>query len=415
MFMMFKKKALATALVAGLAAAGSAQAVTVDWNGKGQVLMGPVYMVNQNYNSSIRVVNTSTTDAVKAKLVLRSAIDSQECRDVILYLTPGDVAELTVSDTGNATDRMVNLFSDDDSLLSGMDGSTPIFASTPGRPYRSTSSTLRLVRATDTCKMGHIEVVGAYAVRGTVNTSAGPVVVRQGMSKGDLYKIFSQDRVSLNAINTVGTNITSLNVNSLTGVTDLVKTDASDRTSVKFVALRNDTVAPLLTNENFDTIIADETLIGARFLAGDLDALPNIEAALGTTSMQSVYDNTATDKTNILVTFPTKYRYLTSRTALTYAPPFQSNGSYQYNVVSFDMRENSRVAAGCFESPCGVTANAYITDEVNYIFTTGIANFFNADRGWFSLNFAGNPGVAAVIGVTHRVSGTQSVVHNMVR
>lgn len=416
--MMFKKKALAAALVAGLAVAGSANAIQVDWNGKGQVLLGPVYMVDQNHDSVIRVANTDTTMAVKARLALRSRDHSRECRDVILYLSPGDVAELRVSDTGNSADGTAKLYSDDDSLIGRLDGATPVFASTS--PYQSTTVKDDFLAAAqnDSCKVGHVEVVGVYGVRGTVQTNAGAVVVKQGMTKGDLYKIFSEDRASLNAKNTVGTTITSLNVNSLVGVVDLVKADGSDRTAVPFVGLRNEVAAPLITNENLDTFAAAAMDVGIGYLAGELDARDSINAALATASLQSIYDNSATDKTNIVVTFPLKYRYLTSAKnaqTISYAPPFQSNGSYQYNVVSFDMRENSRVAAGCFESPCPTARNAYMTAEVNYIFTTGIANFFNADRGWFSLNFAGNPGLAAVIALNHRVSGTQSVAHFLAR
>lgn len=420
---MFKVKAVAAVAMA-LAAAGAAQAVQVDY--RGQVLLAPIYLTTGGYSTNVKVVNHDTTSAVKAKLVLRSQKHSQECRDVILYLSPGDVAEVDL--TANSNAKHATITSTDDSLLSGLDGTTPIFAS--NRAYSSVTSGANLLpteaSTADTCAVGHIEVIGAYRVSGVVATDAGNVTVRQGMTKGDLYKIFSSDAARLRALNPSLATITSENVNSLSAVVDLHNA-SGDSTSIQATALRSETtVVDLISNRAgnvpFDVLTSAETLIGLGWLAG-LDSLANIEAALGSTVLSSVYQKAAGQETNLIMTFPTRYRYLTSRTALTYAPPFQSNGSYAYTVESFDNFENSRQVAGCFESPCAVGTQSFISDEVNYIVTAGINNFFFADKGWFRLTLtpavsAGAPGsdrAASVLGYTHRFKGQQSVVNELVR
>ena len=59
----FKRKALATAVLAGLGIAGTAHAVYQDPNGLGQALIYPYYTVQQcdgnAYNTYISVVNTT--------------------------------------------------------------------------------------------------------------------------------------------------------------------------------------------------------------------------------------------------------------------------------------------------------------------------------------------------------------------
>ncbi|GAB6041089.1 hypothetical protein JCM17961_17630 [Endothiovibrio diazotrophicus] len=99
---MFKKKLLGSAiagvLVSGSFAASNAMAVEVSNTARGGVLLGSMYVARaDDFNTSrVKVVNPSTTDAVKAKLVFRSKMHSDECKDMILYLTPGDVAYVDV-------------------------------------------------------------------------------------------------------------------------------------------------------------------------------------------------------------------------------------------------------------------------------------------------------------------------------
>jgi hypothetical protein len=110
----FKRKALFTAVLAGLGAAGSAEAVYLNPNGTGQVLIYPYYTVqsaNGNaWNTYLSVVNT-TSRAKAVKVRVLEGKTSVEVLDFNLFLSandmwtaaiipgPGDGARIVTSDT----------------------------------------------------------------------------------------------------------------------------------------------------------------------------------------------------------------------------------------------------------------------------------------------------------------------------
>jgi hypothetical protein len=85
-----KKKLLPLAMLAGLAgAAGTAQAVHVNSDGLGEVLLYPFYTVEGGQDTYFSVVNTTNTvKAVKVRLL--EAMNSAEVIDFNLYLSPHD-------------------------------------------------------------------------------------------------------------------------------------------------------------------------------------------------------------------------------------------------------------------------------------------------------------------------------------
>ena len=90
----FKRKALFTAVVAGLGVAGSAEAVYMSPNRTGQVLVYPYYTVQSsggnNWNTYISVVNT-TSRAKAVKVRVLEGKTSAEVLDFNLFLSPNDV------------------------------------------------------------------------------------------------------------------------------------------------------------------------------------------------------------------------------------------------------------------------------------------------------------------------------------
>src|SRR5688500_6510586 len=90
----FKRKALFTAVVAGLGVAGSAEAVYMSPNRTGQVLVYPYYTVQSaggnNWNTYLSVVNT-TTVAKAVKVRVLEGKTSAEVLDFNLFLSPNDV------------------------------------------------------------------------------------------------------------------------------------------------------------------------------------------------------------------------------------------------------------------------------------------------------------------------------------
>src|SRR5262249_54789659 len=89
-----KRKALMSAVLGTLGAAGTAQAVFIDPQGYGDALLYPYYTVQEAngtaYNSYFSVVNTNT-DVKVVKVRFREGKASAEVLDFNLYLSPNDV------------------------------------------------------------------------------------------------------------------------------------------------------------------------------------------------------------------------------------------------------------------------------------------------------------------------------------
>ena len=85
-----KKKFLHAALLAGCGAAASANAVHVNPDGLGQLLLYPYYTVRFGNVTAISIVNiTSLTKAVKVRFL--EGKNSREVFDFNLFLSPADV------------------------------------------------------------------------------------------------------------------------------------------------------------------------------------------------------------------------------------------------------------------------------------------------------------------------------------
>ena len=89
-----KKNSLTTAVVAGIAGvagfAGLANAVELNPDGLGQVLIYPYYTVNKSQDSLFSVVNTTGVGkAVKVRFL--EGYNSREVLDFNLFLSPNDV------------------------------------------------------------------------------------------------------------------------------------------------------------------------------------------------------------------------------------------------------------------------------------------------------------------------------------
>lgn len=103
-----KRNNLTTAILAGITGvagiASVSNAVNLNSDGVGQVLVYPYYTVNNDLNTLISVVNT--TDEVKAiKVRFLEGRNSRECLDFNLYMSPYDVwtaALVPVTGGGNA-------------------------------------------------------------------------------------------------------------------------------------------------------------------------------------------------------------------------------------------------------------------------------------------------------------------------
>lgn len=143
-----KLKLLSAAMLAGLGMAGAAQAVFVNSDGTGEVLLYPYYTVQNGYDTYVHVVNT--TNSVKAvKVRILEGMNSQEVLDFNLYLSPNDewAAKIFRTATG------ASIRTSDTSCTSGQVTDAGI----PFRNFQYQGDSIN--KGTDRTREGYIEVI----------------------------------------------------------------------------------------------------------------------------------------------------------------------------------------------------------------------------------------------------------------
>ena len=101
--MLKKTLPAAIALAAGLGLAGAANAVNVNHDGTGQVLIYDWYTVEDGIDTLISITNT-TSEAVALKVRFVEAMNSQEVLDFNLYLSPYDMWTGNVAATADGAE-----------------------------------------------------------------------------------------------------------------------------------------------------------------------------------------------------------------------------------------------------------------------------------------------------------------------
>ena len=112
---------------------------------QGDSLIFPAFKVGNGWESTVRVINTSTTNAVVAKVVLFAGDDSRELRDFNIYLSANDVWEGTIKID---TDGVAKLIS--------TDSSSPLQSIGTGMASVNTPMVTSAIGAST----GYIEVIG---------------------------------------------------------------------------------------------------------------------------------------------------------------------------------------------------------------------------------------------------------------
>lgn len=166
---MFKKKKIALGVAVGfMGLAGimsSAQAVHVNADGTGQVLLFPYYNAQEGYVTNINLINS--TDETKAvRIRFREGKTSQDVLDFNLYMSPEDTWTGSISQAGDVaavttTDHTCAL----PALASCKTGQCSV---TVPMKFRETSNAPSLRNAPEDTLQGYIEVIEM----GVVNDSA---------------------------------------------------------------------------------------------------------------------------------------------------------------------------------------------------------------------------------------------------
>lgn len=129
------KKSLHLAVLAGLAAvgaAGTAEAVHVNPDGLGQVMIYPYYTARAGHFTAVSLINTTTSYKV-VKVRFLEGKNSREVLDFNLFLSPSDVWTGAVV----ATDNGARLISNDNSCVTPSDLFTEARTDTLGLPLNA--------------------------------------------------------------------------------------------------------------------------------------------------------------------------------------------------------------------------------------------------------------------------------------
>ena len=162
----FKRKALFTAVVAGLGAAGTAEAVFIAPNGTGQALVYPYYTVQNSgtnsWNTYISVVNT-TPDAKAVKVRVLEGRTSAEVLDFNLFLSPNDVWTAAIVPV-DATDGSGGKIVTADASCTAPE--IPFPAGEAFRNYQYSSQATGLGRGLDRTREGYVEIIEMASLSG---------------------------------------------------------------------------------------------------------------------------------------------------------------------------------------------------------------------------------------------------------
>jgi hypothetical protein len=134
--------------------------VSVAPNGKGDLLIFPAYFATGGQfpiQTEIKIVNSSATHSVVAKVVVRSYVLSQELLDFLIYLSPSDmwIGRLEYGPSGP---RMVST-----------DKSGP--ALSPGQALAVVTCPKKSGDIVDSNTMGYVEVIEAWASNAKLTTT----------------------------------------------------------------------------------------------------------------------------------------------------------------------------------------------------------------------------------------------------
>ena len=398
-----KKKLLSTAIAAGMGMglmSTAAQAVYVNAQGTGQVLLYPYYSAENGNDSYIQVVNTSDVGKVVKVRFLESK-NSQEVLDFNLYLSANDVWAGAVTATANGGAKIVT------NDTSCTDGTIPA----DGQPFVNYQYDGDGDSSIERTAEGHVEVIGMADI---VAGSALDQAIDHGNTGVPADCSFTNGKdFSSGGAHAAG-NVTG-STGGLYGFSQLVNVEQGVAATMDATALADFTPNNIWTTPG--DITPDLTAVTTPAILFDGSAaqsFPNLDfgvatdngdpvsAVLMTQNIQNSYvvDPAINAGTDWIVTFPTKSLYVNNSPA--YAPftaSWDSAASTACESITLDYwdREEQSVqtsvefsppppsgpgAALCYE------ANVMTFNDSNVI---GSSNTQNVDvaytAGWMDMQF----------------------------
>ncbi len=371
-----KNKTLHAAVLAGLAAvcaAGPANAVHINPNGLGQVLIFPYYTARAGQFTAVLIANTqNNTKAVKVRFL--EGKNGREVLDFNLFLSPNDIwTGAVVATAGGA-----RIISNDNSCVTPSD----LFAETrtdglglamnafKNYAYTGAAADNPALSSMDRTREGFFEVIEMGVIdddliTGNTMTAGNTAPIVTGYIKHDAAGVpancgaldafdASSGRLSLQFPNTGATGPLmqpprgglagrASIINSATGANYTFSPTALDAWSATVKYSGVGSAAPLLTAVNplVSNILTSEGVVTATWATGR----EAISAALMRDSVQNefILDTGTQSQTDWIVTFPTKH-YLVGigpGVAATTAAPFANNFHNTTNDGSCDFYDTA--------------------------------------------------------------------------
>ena len=361
---MLKKRVVAA--VAAALMAGSASAVDVSREGTGDFLFAPAYFIGGGMTTDLKVINTSLTQSAVAKVVFRHPVTSAETLDFLIYLSPSDVWNGTVScaaadANGNCTRSVIT--SADDSIQ--LEGSATFASATNAATIVSDNATAGSTGRVALPNQGYVEVImgSAYDV----------APFRPGVLKTNILAAHTA------APALVGVAATP---NILTGSV------TANAPGIGAATL------PLLALADYDNSVKVEVgILSGLDVAGQRTPVRDVEEALWTNNVAIPYTVGAGKVSLATFTFPTKLTY-----------DNVTNGQYPFTAKTciaaniYDNSENTITGATFNVSPLP-TAPQTCLDEFQWlVFGSNIATG-SFTEGWARLNFVNPTAAVAQVAV----------------
>lgn len=365
-----KKKLLAAAVAATLAQ-GVAQAANLNPDGLGEVLLYPFYTVEGGHQTLISITNTTNkTKAVKVRFL--EAKNSWEVLDFNLYLSPWDMWVGQIVEEGSDGAKLV--VADNSCTVPNAVADNTIDAG--GTNFRSFAINDAEGAEPQRVREGHIEIIEM----GELNDGALEAAARHG-----------SDGVPANctALETAWVNGSFANNASITapaggiyGVAHLVNVtegkdysyDATAIDGFSNVADHTDpgSIAPSLASASpaVSRVFNGDNVVTSNWARG-IDAISAL--FMHKTVMNDfVREAAVAAKTDWVVTFPTKNKYVNSTPAVApFTKTFAAGGACEEVTYTVTDREEQRVTAGLSVSPRPVNAAEALCWEANVLAISG--------------------------------------------
>jgi len=345
----FKKKVLASAVLATMA--GAAHAVYVDQNGAGQALIYPYYTVQNGHNTYISVVNTTT--AVKVvKVRFREGKNSREVLDFNLYLSPNDVWVGAVVPSTSGGGRLVT---GDESCTN-----PPNSLIKAGVDFRNFAyvglNADNGGTGLDRTREGYVEMVEM----GTLSPTSAPGNAAVHSATSGVPSCTGLSGAVVSAV----ANAIQPPTGGLTGTGTLINVSNGQDSGYNATALAALTTAAIYSdigNETGTLSSADpQSLVvtGNRSHNATFTSARRIDAVSSVLTHSSVLneyilDTNTNSNTDWVLTFPTKRFYVTTTSATRpFTAPFTSSGACEpISFTFYDREERSVAASGVDFSP----------------------------------------------------------------